>query len=99
MSSSLKISKPNKISDDGVLIIHCPNKFLQQRLMESKNLEILEKVFEEIIGAKLIISVEVDAKLAVISDKETDQVVKIEADKKDKSIDNLLETFGGQVVE
>lgn len=98
LSSSLKISKPDKISDTGTLLIHCPNKFLQQRLMESKNLEILEKVLEEIFKTKLNIEVEVDEKLAVASDKDAGQVIR-EENSKDTSVDNLLETFGGRVVE
>lgn len=105
LSSSLKVSKPDKISDDGTLIIHCPNKFLQKRLMDSKNLKILEKVFEEIIGTKLIILVEVDEKLALVSDRDigennAETLGQVQDNKnKDKSIDNLLESFGGRVVE
>ena len=101
LAASLKISKPEKVSDSGTLLIYCPNKFLQSRLMESKNVDILAKVLEEIFGVRLSIEIQVDETLAVASDTSDSEqpAVVSKKDPEDKALTSLLDAFGGRTVE
>jgi DNA polymerase-3 subunit gamma/tau len=96
LASTLKISQPSKIADDGTLEICLKHKFHQQRVNELKNRQLLEKVLNEIFGEQLIV------KTVVVKDLPQESLVieaLTEAEDNNGSIDNILKSFGGQVID
>jgi len=96
LASTLRIGQPSEIKSDGTLELCFKHKFHQQRINDIKNKQILEKVLEEIFGAKLIV------KTAVVKNLPEQNKVEVQAitqDDSKKGLDNILETFGGQLVE
>ncbi|MAF14158.1 MAG: hypothetical protein CMI53_04690 [Parcubacteria group bacterium] len=95
LASALKIGQPGSVKDDGTLEVCFKHKFHQERINDTKNKKILESVLEEIFGVKLIVRTLVVKELP---DKEV--IVEAVAEKPaDDSLDNILKTFGGQVVD
>ncbi|MDX9893088.1 MAG: DNA polymerase III subunit gamma/tau [Patescibacteria group bacterium] len=96
LASTLKIGRPAQLQDN-VLEISFGHKFHQQRINDSKNREILEKIFEEVIGSRLIINTTVN--------KDTKELpIKIDGNNRPElpaspGIDNIIEAFGGQLVD
>jgi len=95
LASTLKISQPSVIQDDGTLEICFKHKFHQQRINDLKNKQLLERVLQEIFGVKLLVKTVVVKELAGNN-------IEIEAlteSKTDQGLNSILKTFGGQVVE
>ncbi|MFA6410494.1 MAG: DNA polymerase III subunit gamma/tau [Candidatus Buchananbacteria bacterium] len=94
LASTLKISQPSTVKEDGTLEICFRHQFHQQRINDLKNKQILEKVLGEIFGQTLIV------KTLVVKDL-PDLVTEIQTlaePKSSSSLNNILESFGGQVV-
>jgi len=94
LASTLRIGRPSTVKEDGTLELCFKHKFHQQRINDLKNKQTLEKVLEEIFGAKLIV------KTVIVKDLADDKV-EVEAlaeSQTDESLKNVLETFGGQIV-
>jgi DNA polymerase-3 subunit gamma/tau len=95
LASTLKLSQPSLMAEDGTLEICLTHKFHQQRINEIKNRQILEKVLQEIFGTQLIVK-------TVVVKELPDQSFKIEAlteEVKSNPIDDLVKAFGGQVID
>ncbi|MFA6254648.1 MAG: DNA polymerase III subunit gamma/tau [Patescibacteria group bacterium] len=94
LASTLRIGRPSTVKEDGTLELCFKHKFHQQRVNDLKNKQTLEKVLEEIFGVKLIV------KTVIVKDLADDKV-EVEAlaeSPTDESLKNVLETFGGQIV-
>ncbi len=96
LSSTLKISQPSNINEDGTLEICLMHKFHQQRINDLKNRQILEKVLQDIFGIKLIVKTVVVKELP---DKSMEIEALTEKNVEDNPLENILQTFGGQLVE
>ena len=93
LASTLKICQPTLISQDGVLEISLQHRFHQERLMEIKNRALLEKTLSEIFGVPLII------KTVLVKELKSDLMPKPKIDEAADALEDILKTFGGQVVE
>ncbi|MFA5021569.1 MAG: DNA polymerase III subunit gamma/tau [Patescibacteria group bacterium] len=95
LASTLKISQPSTVGEDGVLEICFRHKFHQQRINDLKNKQILEKVLAEVLGQDLII------KTIVVKDLPNQQreIQTLGQPEVDNSLDDILSNFGGQVVD
>ena len=93
LASTLKICQPTLISQDGVLEISLQHRFHQERLMEIKNRALLEKTLSEIFGVPLII------KTVLVKELKSDLMPKPKIDEAADGLEDILKTFGGQVVE
>jgi DNA polymerase-3 subunit gamma/tau len=96
LASTLKISQPSDIKEDGTLEICLMHKFHQQRINDLKNRQVLEKVLQDIFGIKLIVKTVVVKELP---DKNMQIQALAETKISDNPLDNILQTFGGQLVE
>ena len=95
LASTLKISQPLMVGEDGTLEICLRHKFHEQRINDIKNKQLLEKILREIFGVQLIV------KTVVVEMADSDQlaVSALVAEKPDDGLGGLLATFGGQVME
>ncbi len=96
LASTLKISQPLMVGEDGTLEICLRHKFHQQRINDQKNKQLLEKILQEIFGVQLIVKTVV---VEALDDKEIDISALGEKPGSDNALGGLLETFGGQVIE
>lgn len=96
LASTLQIGRPSEVKNDGTLELCFKHKFHQQRINDLKNKQILEKVLQEVFGVQLIV------KTAVVKSLPEENKLEIEAiaeTNPKQSLDNILESFGGQLVE
>jgi DNA polymerase-3 subunit gamma/tau len=106
LAVTLKMSEPVSIDEYNVLRLNCHHRFHQQRIMEHKNRVVIEQVFDEIFGDKVIISVDVvEGKIepVKVESKKTESFNEDipSQDQSDGSLDGLdgiLEAFDGEVV-
>ena len=95
LASTLKICQPSVVKADGTLEISLQHQFHQQRINDSKNRQILEKVLAEVFGVPLLVKTIVVKNLSardnMVASKEKNEV--------NESLDNVLKTFGGQVID
>ncbi len=96
LASTLKISQPSVINEDGTLEICLMHKFHQQRINDLKNKQLLEKVLQDIFGIQLFVKTVVVKELP---DKNMQIEALAESKNEQGSLDNILQTFGGQLVE
>jgi DNA polymerase III subunit gamma/tau len=92
IAAFLLVCKPTDIVG-GRLILAFPYKFHRERISELRNRQIVEKVIEDVVGARL----QVDC---VLAEQGTlaEQIVQTEPAESDDLIDTALEIFGGRVV-
>ena len=98
LASTLKHHRPTAIKENGIIEISFKYKFYQQRINESKNRQILEKTLEDIFKIPL----RVETVLVKRLPQESTEVA--EADKKtnlppQQSLESIVQTFGGQLVD
>ena len=94
LAATLNISQPSQIDENGILEICFRHKFHQQRINDLKNKQILEKVLAEIFGQRLSV------KTAVMPPSGNKIEVQALAETQAESpIADILQIFGGQVVE
>ncbi|MFA6382024.1 MAG: DNA polymerase III subunit gamma/tau [Candidatus Buchananbacteria bacterium] len=96
LASTLRISQPSTVGEDGILEVCFRHKFHQQRVNDNKNRLILEQVLRDVFGVQLIV------RTAVVKDLPEEKVevaTLAEAKTSQDSIDNVLQSFGGQLVE
>ncbi len=94
LASVVRICKPIKLDENGSLEICSEHKFNQQRINDTKNRQILEKVFEEIMGSPL----GVRATVSVEDFKNSDFQYAVPEKKEDDSVKSVLDMFGGQLL-
>ncbi|OGY43054.1 MAG: DNA polymerase III, subunit gamma and tau [Candidatus Buchananbacteria bacterium RIFCSPHIGHO2_01_FULL_39_14] len=94
LASTLKICQPKEVTHDGFLEICLQHKFHQQRLNDLKNKKLLEKILAEIFGVELIVRT-VIVKDIDLGSWSSENVV----NQDNQGLNDIIKTFGGQVVE
>ncbi len=95
LASTLRIGQVSAVNDDGTVELCFKHKFHQQRINDLKNRQTLEKVLEEIFGVRLVVKTLVVKDLA----ENKVEIEMLTGNKGSNSLDNILETFGGQLVD
>lgn len=95
LASVLKVGSPFDIKDDTVQLCF-KYKFHQERIEDVKNKQILEKVLKEIFGF------DIKVQTVTVKDLPKEKVAEIEAElpkQVDPNLENILQTFGGKIIE
>ena len=92
IAAFLLVCKPTDIVG-GRLILAFPYKFHRERISELRNRQVVEKVLEDVVGAKLL------GRLCLAEQGTlAEQITQTEPADSDDLIDTALEIFGGRVV-
>ncbi|MBN1779195.1 MAG: DNA polymerase III subunit gamma/tau [Candidatus Buchananbacteria bacterium] len=96
LSSTLKQHGPTAVKSDGVVEISFKYKFYQQRVNEIKNRTLIENILEQVFNLPLIVQTvivkHIDEQKKVIEET-------AESPGQQGNLDNLVQAFGGQLVE
>ncbi len=92
LASTLKIAKPLKLAADGTLEVSFGHKFHQQRLNDIRNKKVVEDILEEVYGQPLVL------KTVLVPVGQIDGSIEFSKNS-DQSLNNILESFGGRLVE
>ena len=91
LASTLKIAKPSSLSDDGTLEVSFEHKFHQQRVNDLKNRKTIEDVLHQVFDAPLILK-------TVVQEVATNEPQNSSSEK-NEAIQNVLQSFGGRLIE
>ena len=95
LASVLSAGRPFEMEGDIVQVCF-KHQFHQERIDDIKNKEMLEKALKEIFGE------DIKVKTVIIKELSSEKVAEIEAElpqQTDPGLDNILQTFGGKIVE
>ncbi len=93
LASTLRLHQPSAIKEDGTLEICFKYKFHQQRIVEVKNRRILEETLQKIFNTPIRIQT-----IIVENPAANNSEIQPQQSQKDETVNNLLETFGGQII-
>jgi len=96
LASTLHLHRPTAVKEGGIIEISFKYKFYQQRISEAKNLKILEDVLEQVFSMPLRIE------MVIVKDLPRPEIKKVADENltpQQSSVDSLLQSFGGQLVE
>ena len=96
LASTLHLHRPTAVKENGTIEISFKYRFYQQRINDAKNLRILEETLEQVFKLPLRIETVIvkelpqpEVKASVVNSSLAGQA----------SVDSLLQTFGGQLIE